>query len=345
MLRLRKRFDARHVHRVELVEMRARSRLGHETVELVTDDFLGEPHDFDQFVEIDPGVYAHLLQHVHQVFSGYHHRGLSHPAIRAAGHAADGRLQAHGVVAVEHAQRRIDGCERGAPCIMEMQVEIGDGREAFLDFHERALDLVRHIPARRIRKPDARDRQAGVVPRFDHAVEHFHQLFRRHFARPVGAKAVADVEAAVLGALRLGLLDHLRPRLDLLGLRAVRIALREHVAHVHPRRVFVRFGRQWRRVFRSAVLAFVVQRSVGVAHARFRRKRADEIVHTRHLRRPLRADKRADRDFLEACFRQRIEKADFSLERNVRAFDLQPVAHAFFGVDDFRIAAHYFTSV
>ena len=288
---------------------------------------------------------SHLLQHVHQVLGGYHHRGLSHPAIRTARHAADRRLQAQRVAIVEHAQRRVDGSQRRAPGVVQMQVEIGDRRPALLDLFERALDLVRQVPARCVRKADALHREPRVVPLLNHAIEHRHQLFSRHFAGPVGAKAVADVHAAVLRALRDRLFDHLRPCRDLLGLRAVRVALREHVAHIDAGRVLVRFGRQRRREFLGALEPFVVQRSVRVAHTGLGVKRLDELVHARHLRRPLRAHERADRDFPEAGLRQRIEQADLGFEWNIGTFDLQPVAHAFFGMNYFRIAAHDFTFI
>ena len=96
---------------------------------------------------------------------------------------------------------------------------------------------------------------------------------------------------------------------------------------------------------RGALLPVVVQRRVRVAHAGLGVEAADEVVHAGHLRRPLRAHERADRDFLQAGLGQRVEQAHFRCDGDVGALDLQPVAHAFFGVDDFGIAAHDFTFV
>jgi hypothetical protein len=179
-----------------------------------------------------------------------------------------------------------------------MQVEISDGRPALFHCFQRSLDLMRQVPARRIRKPDAHHWNAGISPLLVHAIEHAHQFFRRDLAGPVGAKGVADRHPAFFRAACNSLLDLLWPRRDLLRLRAVRVALRENVAHVDAGRVLVRFRRQRRREFLRALETFVVQRGVGVSNARFGMKRFDELVHARHLRRPFGAYERAHRDFL-----------------------------------------------
>ena len=49
----------------EPVVVRARPRLGHETVQRMPHDFLLQPHHLDQLVEIDSRMDAHLLEHVH----------------------------------------------------------------------------------------------------------------------------------------------------------------------------------------------------------------------------------------------------------------------------------------
>src|SRR5450759_2694506 len=63
-------------------------------------------------------------------------------------------------------------------------------------------------------------------------------------------------------------------------------------------------------------------------------------INARHLRSPLGAHEGADGDFLETGLRERIDEADLVCYRNVRVFNLQPIAHAFFGMKYFRVAGH-----
>ena len=69
-------------------------------------------------------------------------------------------------------------------------------------------------------------------------------------------------------------------------------------------------------------------------------KASHQLIDISHLRRPLRADKRADDNFTQTSFGQRIEQLYLGSDWNIRALDLQAVSHAFFSMNNFRIAAH-----
>jgi hypothetical protein len=107
----------------------------------VADDLFGQPHHLDQLVEIDPGVDAHVFEHVHQVLGGDHHGRAAVAAVGAAGEAADRGLQAQRVAAVQHTQRRVDRGQGHASAIVQVEIELLDRRPARLDLGQRALSL------------------------------------------------------------------------------------------------------------------------------------------------------------------------------------------------------------
>ena len=66
------------------------------------------------------------------------------------------------------------------------------------------------------------------------------------------------------------------------------------------------------------------------------------ILHLSHLRRPLRARKRPDRDLLQPGLGQRVEQADLVGHRDGPTLDLHAVAHALLAVANARINGHQF---
>lgn len=69
-------------------------------------------------------------------------------------------------------------------------------------------------------------------------------------------------------------------------------------------------------------------------------KALDQLFDAGHLRHPARTDEGANGDFLKTRVRQHIEELNLGVNRNIRALDLQTVAHAFFCQKNFRIIAH-----
>ena len=183
--RLLERLDERHVHGIQPVVARTGAGLGHAAIQRMADDLLGLPHDVDQRVEIHPSGDAHVLEHVHQVFGGDHHGCPTIAAVRAAAHAADRGLQRQHVGAVQGAQRGVDRRQRHGASVVQVQVELVNGRPAALDVAQQTLDAVRHVPAHRIGDAHSLDADAGVSPRLVLHVEQVQVLFVAELSHPV----------------------------------------------------------------------------------------------------------------------------------------------------------------
>src|SRR5918994_1731196 len=155
---------------------------------------------------------------------------------------------------------------------------------------------------------------------------------------------ITDTDARFGCAPRLGLLNGFGPARNLLGDCAVDVALREYITEINRglRLIFLIVKR--RDVLAQSFPAHIIQRGRGIGHARLGMKAPHQLVDIGHLRYPSRAHKGTDGDFLETSLREGIKQPDLVGDRNTGALNLETIAHTFFGQNNFRIAAHFYSS-
>ena len=310
-------------------------------VKLAADDAFRRPDAVDELVDVHPGIDAHILHHMQQVFGGGHAGGPPVAAVGAAAEPADGAVQFQRVVRPQGAEGGVGRGDGHIAPVVQMQAEVVDFRPLFLDAVEAFLHFGRGAVAHRVAHRDAADVDAHLVPQIVLLFQHSHQAVHRELAQEVAAPTGVGADAGLFDVEFLGLGHPLGPGFHFLHLAAVGVAAHEHIAHMAAEAgVGVALDGEGRRVGFGPFHAARVQRQGGVGYAGLGGEAGDDFVDARHLRRPLGADERADDDVAQAGFRELIQQLDLVLDRDVGVLDLHPLAHPFFFVNYLRIVRH-----
>src|SRR5712692_7118509 len=115
-----------------------------------------------------------------------------------------------------------------------MRSEVGDLWPLFLDAAKDFLDLDGMTPPHWVTDTDRGHLDPRRIPECMLFFEKLHHRLDGKITQEIGAKAGICANTRLGRALLCGLGDDFRPYGHLLHLRAVGIAPREHIAHMHP---------------------------------------------------------------------------------------------------------------